>query len=155
MAEVGADDEGVFGVFEVRGQNSSNPLLLMTVIVANQDGDNGWEVVWASKRLLKSFVYVRRVHFERVLSSVLPRGDVGEVTCLLHSLDSGLVDLEVTERRGILGEGRDSTAVQIIRVRRAQEEDSLGLAEIERAVGPGCTRSRVVETGVSTLSSNS
>ena len=110
VAEVGADNECIFGVLEVRQENLTNGLFLAAVIITYQDGDNGRKLVLASKCLLETLVEVGKVHFEGMFGRVLARRDVRHITSLLHFLNHITVDNEVAEWRGIFSKRSDCTS---------------------------------------------
>lgn len=114
VAKVGADDEGVLGVLEVRREDLAHLLLLVAFVVSNQDGHNGRELVAAAKRLLEPLVKVGRVHLERVLGRVPIGRYESEVAGLLDFPDGLLVDFKLSEGRGILVKLRDGTAGKVV-----------------------------------------
>jgi hypothetical protein len=78
------------------------------------------------------------MHLERVLGDVLSRGDVIEPASFLDTLNGITIDRKVAERGFILVKRRNGTTGKVVRVGWAEKEDTLGLAQVETAVGPGC-----------------
>lgn len=71
-----------------------------------------------------------------MLGNVLPWGNVGELASFLDTLDRIPINHQVTKGGLILVECSDSTSGQVVRVGWAKQEDPLGLAQVEAAVGP-------------------
>ena len=153
MAEVGADHECILRVLEIRYEDAAHLLLLGAAVVPDEDGHDGRELVRGAKSLLHALVDVGRMHLERVLGDVLSRGNVIETTSFFHPLNGVTIDSEVAERGLILVERRNSTTDKVVRVRWAEEEDTLGLAQVETAVGPGRAWPRVGEAGMAGMGS--
>lgn len=105
VAEVGAHDEGVLRVLDVRGQRAAHGLLLGPAVAADEQGHDLRELVGrAAKRLPAAEVEVGQMHLKRVLTHVGRRGYVVHAGGFLDALERVAVDDQISQRRGILTE---------------------------------------------------
>lgn len=124
VAEVGADDEGVLRVEEVRCEDLAHLLLGAEVVVPDQDRDDGRELGRVVKGLLEALVEVGEVHLEGVLRDVAAERYVGEGPRGLDGRQGLGVDGQVAEGRLVLGAGGHRAAAEVVRVRGAEDEDA-------------------------------
>jgi hypothetical protein len=143
MAEIRAHDEGVLWVFQVRRQQLSKLLLFRAIVVADHDGDYGGVFGFGGEGLRDSLVDVGQVHLERVLVHVTIGLDVCELARVPQGSCHGLVDGQVAEWGGVLGELGEGAAVHVVGMRGAEDEDALGFAEVEALICPGGAGPRV------------
>lgn len=144
VTEVGADDEGILGVLEVRDQSLAHAFFAMAIVVANHQRHDLGEVFRRAEFLLAAEIQIRQVHLQRVLANVILAGNIRHISMILDFSYHLEIDSEFTKGRGIFGKRRSRASVKIESMRWSQDEHTLHPAEIETFVRPGSAWSGVV-----------